>query len=121
MAGCSASTGPRPVEPPNQGVMSGGVKSTCTEMDTWCPFTDMAPSTPLTGRVLVVDDNADVLTAARLALSPHFEKVETLQNPNKLGQALGDLLPHVILLDMNFAPGERTGREGMDWLAGIRQ
>jgi len=81
----------------------------------------MVPSTPLTGRVLVVDDNADVLTAARLALAPHFEKVETLQNPNKLGQALGDLLPHVILLDMNFAPGERTGREGMDWLAGIRQ
>ena len=77
------------------------------------------PPTP-TGRVLIVDDNSDVLTAARLALAPHFEKVETLQTPDHIGRALGNLLPQAILLDMNFAPGARTGREGLDWLSRIR-
>jgi DNA-binding NtrC family response regulator len=76
-----------------------------------------APASP--GRILVVDDNADVLTAARLALSPRFEKVETLRAPANLPDVLASLSPHAVLLDMNFAPGEQTGREGLDWLARI--
>ncbi|HEV7442325.1 MAG TPA: sigma 54-interacting transcriptional regulator, partial [Steroidobacteraceae bacterium] len=78
------------------------------------------PVTPVSpGRVLVVDDNSDVLTAARLALSPRFERVETLRTPANLPDVLGSLSPHAVLLDMNFAPGEQTGREGLDWLARI--
>src|ERR1700761_2904270 len=72
------------------------------------------------GSVLVVDDNSDVLTAARLALAPHFEKVVTLQNPEHVGRTLDTFVPDAILLDMNFAPGERTGREGLDWLGRLR-
>ena len=72
------------------------------------------------GNLLVVDDNSDVLTAARLALAPHFEKVVTLQNPEHLSRTLETLVPDAILLDMNFAPGERTGREGLDWLGRLR-
>ncbi|MBS0419011.1 MAG: sigma-54-dependent Fis family transcriptional regulator [Proteobacteria bacterium] len=74
-----------------------------------------------TGTLLVVDDNSDVLTAARLALAPHFEKVVTLQHPERSSGALGACVPDAILLDMNFAPGERTGREGLDWLRQFRQ
>ena len=73
-----------------------------------------------TGNLLIVDDNSDVLTAARLALAPHFEKVATLQNPERLSRTLDTLVPDAILLDMNFAPGERTGREGLDWLGRLR-
>jgi len=73
-----------------------------------------------TGTLLVVDDNSDVLTAARLALAPHFEKVVTLQNPDHLVRTLDSFVPDAILLDMNFAPGERTGREGLDWLGRLR-
>jgi DNA-binding NtrC family response regulator len=72
------------------------------------------------GLLLVVDDNPDVLTAARLALAPHFEKVVTLQNPDHLVGTLDRFVPDAILLDMNFAPGERTGREGLDWLGRLR-
>ena len=72
------------------------------------------------GTLLVVDDNSDVLTAARLALAPHFEKVVTLQNPDHLVRTLDSFLPDAILLDMNFAPGERTGREGLSWLGRLR-
>jgi DNA-binding NtrC family response regulator len=73
-----------------------------------------------TGILLIVDDNSDVLTAARLALAPHFEKVVTLQNPDHLVRTLDGFVPDAILLDMNFAPGERTGREGLDWLGRLR-
>jgi two-component system, NtrC family, response regulator HydG len=73
-----------------------------------------------TGLLLIVDDNSDVLTAARLALAPHFEKVVTLQNPDHLVGTLDRFVPDAILLDMNFAPGERTGREGLDWLGRLR-
>jgi len=73
------------------------------------------------GTLLVVDDNSDVLTAARLALAPHFEQVVTLQHPDRLNGALGAFVPDAILLDMNFAPGERTGHEGLDWLGRLRQ
>lgn len=72
------------------------------------------------GTLLVVDDNSDVLTAARLALAPHFEKVATLQNPDHLVRTLDTFVPDAILLDMNFAPGERTGREGLEWLGRLR-
>jgi len=73
-----------------------------------------------TGLLLIVDDNSDVLTAARLALAPYFEKVVTLQNPDHLVGTLDRFVPDAILLDMNFAPGERTGREGLDWLGRLR-
>jgi DNA-binding NtrC family response regulator len=73
-----------------------------------------------TGTLLVVDDNSDVLTAARLALAPHFEKVVTLQNPDHLVSTLDSFVPDAILLDMNFAPGARTGREGLEWLERLR-
>lgn len=92
--------------------------SDCTKPDTKCTFPDM---TSASGTLLVVDDNSDVLTAARLALAPHFVKVMTLQHPDHLGSTLNTFLPDAILLDMNFAPGERTGREGLNWLGRLRQ
>src|SRR3569832_831794 len=88
----------------------------CTKSDSTCTFPDMTH----TGTLLVVDDNSDVLTAARLALAPHFEKVVTLQTPDHLVRTLAGFVPDAILLDMNFAPGERTGREGLDWLGRLR-
>lgn len=76
----------------------------------------MQGATPSQGRILIVDDNPDVLTAARLALTPHFEKVQTMETPSKFVNLVGGFSPHAVLLDMNFAPGARSGREGLDWL-----
>jgi len=79
----------------------------------------MPNDTPSQGRVLIVDDNSDVLTAARLALAPHFKKVETLRTPAHLHKVLCNVLPQAVLLDMNFDPGARSGREGLEWLPQI--
>ena len=112
MACSSASAGPGRDLRYFKGLPATG-KSTCTKTDTRCTFPDMQASTPSRGRVLIVDDNPDVLTAARLALTPHFEKVQTMDTPSKFANLVGGFSPHAVLLDMNFAPGARSGREGL--------
>ena len=73
------------------------------------------------GRVLVVDDDHDVLIAARLLLKKQFALVQTETNPENLPDLLAESHWDVILLDMNFSPGTNTGREGMQWLETILQ
>jgi DNA-binding NtrC family response regulator len=74
----------------------------------------------LLGKVLVLDDDEDVLKAARLALAPDAESVRTSGATDSLGALIGPGELDAVLLDMNFAPGEHGGREGLDALARIR-
>jgi two-component system, NtrC family, response regulator HydG len=67
-------------------------------------------------RILVVDDDQDVLTAARVVLRQKFETVETEHNPNRLTSILQQNHYDVILLDMNYTAGTTTGNEGLYWL-----
>ena len=71
------------------------------------------------GRILIVDDDADVLTAARLLLKRHFALVQTDTRPENLPSHLEKGPWDVILLDMNFAIGADSGGEGLKWLASI--
>jgi DNA-binding NtrC family response regulator len=70
--------------------------------------------------ILVVDDDADVLTAARLALAPIFRRVETARTAAGLADAIAASPPDVLLLDMNFSPGAHSGEEGLGWLERVR-
>ncbi len=67
------------------------------------------------GRILVVDDDAGVLTAARLLLKRHFAVVQTESDPHKLPDLVRAGFD-VVLLDMNFARGVSSGAEGLAWL-----
>lgn len=71
------------------------------------------------GNILIVDDDEDILTAGRLLLRRQFQNVTTCANPEQLPDLLaaGDI--DVILLDMNFGPGESSGEQGMHWLKTI--
>ena len=71
------------------------------------------------GAVLVVDDDPDILQAARLLLKKHVALVETTENPKELPQLLQRMSYDVILLDMNFSRGNNTGKEGFHWLEQI--
>jgi DNA-binding NtrC family response regulator len=73
------------------------------------------------GSILVVDDDPDVLTAARFALHPAFERIETLASPANLESAVADQVFDALLLDMNFLSTARCGDEGLDWLSRVRQ
>lgn len=65
---------------------------------------------------LIVDDDPDILTAARLLLKRHFASVTLCGNPKEIPRLLDKKTFDVILLDMNFGPGESTGEQGFHWL-----
>jgi two-component system response regulator RegA len=70
--------------------------------------------------VLIIDDDADVLRAARVALAPHVRLIETVRTPENIENMLRAQAFEVVLLDMNFVSGERSGRGGLDALMRIR-
>lgn len=72
-----------------------------------------------TGKILVVDDNRDLLLAARLLLKQHFLLVHTEDNPEKIPALLRNETYDVILLDMNYTLDATSGSEGFSWLERI--
>jgi DNA-binding NtrC family response regulator len=70
--------------------------------------------------ILIVDDDADVRQAARLALTPHTIRIDTTSSPAEMMNLLAPERFDCVLLDMNFVLGERSGRAGMDALQTIR-
>lgn len=73
------------------------------------------------GRLLIVDDNRNILSTVRLLVSDFFEQVECIANPANIPSSLRSLQPDVVLLDMNFGRGINNGNEGLYWLRQIRQ
>jgi DNA-binding NtrC family response regulator len=69
-----------------------------------------------TGKVLIVDDNEDLLKAAKLFLKRHFLQVDTETRPETLPNILNNEQYDVILLDMNFTKDVSSGSEGFFWL-----
>jgi DNA-binding NtrC family response regulator len=72
--------------------------------------------TPSSARILVVDDEEDILQAARLLLKRHFASVQTLRDPASLPECARRNAFDVLLLDMNFVAGADDGTEGLKWL-----
>ncbi|NIG52200.1 sigma-54 dependent transcriptional regulator [Chitinophaga sp. Cy-1792] len=68
------------------------------------------------GKILIIDDDADVLRAARLLLKRHFEQVDFEKNPQKIPYLVTNFDYDVILLDMNFTRDLNSGKEGFEWL-----
>jgi DNA-binding NtrC family response regulator len=68
------------------------------------------------GTILVVDDDDDILTAARLLLRRRFAEVVTCRRPERIPDLMERQAFDVVLLDMNFGPGESSGKQGLEWL-----
>lgn len=71
------------------------------------------------GKILIVDDNEDVLFALNLLLEPHVEKIKVTTSPSRIEFFMDTFSPDVILLDMNFSRDASSGQEGLDWLEKI--
>lgn len=71
------------------------------------------------GKILVVDDDADVLQAARLFLKQHVKSIETEKDPKSIPTLLKNNSYDLILLDMNFTEDVSSGKEGFYWLQKI--
>jgi DNA-binding NtrC family response regulator len=71
-------------------------------------------------KILVVDDDRDVLTAMRLLLKEHVKEVFTVTNPETIKSLVSPGAFDLVILDMNFKSQINTGNEGLFWLNKIR-
>jgi DNA-binding NtrC family response regulator len=71
------------------------------------------------GRILVVDDNVDILTSARLLLKKHYSLIKTTDDPHQIEELINQFEFDVIVLDMNFTQDAISGQEGFNWLKTI--
>ncbi len=73
------------------------------------------------GKILMIDDDEDVLLAAKMLLKKYNHQVIIEKNPNKIPFLLNNDTYDVILLDMNFSKDTTSGKEGFEWLNQIRE
>jgi phosphoserine phosphatase RsbU/P len=78
---------------------------------------DVVTSQP---RILIADDQADVLEALRLLLKGHGYVTESVSSPVALLEALSQHEYDVLLMDLNYARDTTSGREGLDLLAKLQ-
>jgi DNA-binding NtrC family response regulator len=69
------------------------------------------------GKILIVDDDKDILDALRMLLQFEFDTVVAIFNPNQLPFVLSKNDFDIILLDMNFCAAINSGNEGLFWLS----
>ena len=77
-------------------------------------------STTETGRVLVADDQADVLEALRILLKAEGFEVATVNSPPRILSSIEQADFDAVLMDLNYARDTTSGGEGMDLLTQIR-
>lgn len=70
--------------------------------------------------ILVIDDQEDILFAAKMLLKKHFETIYTINNPRNVVKLLAENPIDVVLLDMNYRIGFEDGREGLYLLKEIK-
>ena len=73
------------------------------------------------GKVLIVDDNEDLLKAAKMFLKRHIAQVDIEKNPEAIPALMNNEDYDVILLDMNFTKDVSSGSEGYYWMEKILQ
>ena len=71
-------------------------------------------------RILVADDQADVLVALRLLMKAEGFSIETASSPSSVLKAIESQEFDVVLMDLNYARDTTSGSEGLDLLTRIR-
>jgi len=72
-------------------------------------------------RILIVDDDPDVLTAVRLLLKKEVTEIIIEKNPEKIPSILSMQSIDLVMLDMNFKSAINSGNEGLYWLSRIKE
>ncbi len=70
----------------------------------------------ISSRILIIDDDYDVLKSALVLLKRFYTQVHIEQVPENVIQKIRQESYDLILLDMNFQKGKRDGEEGIYWL-----
>ncbi len=72
-------------------------------------------------RILIADDQQDVLDALRLLLKGHGYAIETANSPADLLAAVARQEFDILLIDLNYARDTTSGREGLDVLSRLKE
>lgn len=68
------------------------------------------------GTILIVDREKESLSAMEQVLGSEFEKVITLQTPDRIPDVLRKNEVDVVMLDSNFKSAVHNGNEGLFWM-----
>ncbi|HTW64906.1 MAG TPA: sigma-54 dependent transcriptional regulator [Bryobacteraceae bacterium] len=71
-------------------------------------------------RILIADDQTDVLEALRLLLKPEGYQIEVVTSPGAVITALETRDFDVVIMDLNYTRDTTSGQEGLDLLSRIR-
>jgi sigma-B regulation protein RsbU (phosphoserine phosphatase) len=72
-------------------------------------------------RILIADDQQDVLDALRLLLKGHGYSIETVNSPAEVLAAVTRQEFDILLMDLNYARDTTSGREGLDVLSRLKE
>ncbi|MFD2033464.1 sigma-54-dependent transcriptional regulator [Belliella marina] len=73
------------------------------------------------GKILIIDDNEDLLFAAKMHLKKYAKEVTIEKDPRRIPFLVNNNSYDVILLDMNFTEDTTSGKEGFHWLKQIKE
>lgn len=73
------------------------------------------------GKILIIDDEDDILLTLRIFLKQHFTFVKAEPNPHYIPRLLRQFDFDVVLLDMNFRQGDTSGEDGITWLTKVKE
>ena len=74
-----------------------------------------------TPRVLIADDQADVLEALRLLIKSEGYHIETVKRPADIVKSIEERDFDVLLMDLNYTRDTTSGQEGLDLLTRIQK
>jgi DNA-binding NtrC family response regulator len=72
-----------------------------------------------TPRILIADDQRDIIEALRLLLKPEGFQIETASSPPAVLAAVQSKQFDLVMIDLNYARDTTSGEEGLDLLAQI--
>jgi DNA-binding NtrC family response regulator len=72
-------------------------------------------------RILIADDQRDVLEALRLLLKPEGYEIEAVSSPEELLRALDRREFDALLMDLNYTRDTTSGQEGLDLLSRVQE
>ncbi len=77
--------------------------------------------TPAKPRILIADDQIDVLEALRLLLKPEGYEIETVSSPGDAVRLLERREFDLVLIDLNYTRDTTSGGEGLELLTRIQE
>jgi len=81
----------------------------------------MQQNAPTLARILIADDQADVLKALHLLLKPEGYQVTKVGSPVAVLAELDTREFDVLLMDLNYTRDTTSGKEGLDLLSRVRE